>query len=596
MFRAVKDSKDVQSLLDVLTSLVNPFGDDSTLLSLSSGAVADQQTTTDLLTAKEIGENRLDGNVKERLIDKSVDFFAAIKTAKLKTFAGTSKRKTAKPEYQVIKSDRSLFIQLLMVAKERDLDLKQILSYSLSPVPGCLSSSDLTSIAKTTKSSLLKHMETVVPDCQLHIKPAECAVVIDAMALIQSLPSQRLPGKFGAFAELVLERSFQIAKQFNGTRVDLVGDRYDVNSIKDVERRRRNQSAQQFKIDRPDQALPVQWKEFLRSGANKAVLQSFLSRQLPLQQPKEMMTMVLAMEYEVRKCTFEPGAATITEDLPYLKSDHEEADTRLLLHANDCASSSNTVVIWSPDTDVAVIGIGSADKISANVLFATGTGKNQRLLDLTKISHNIGQLAPVLPQLHTFTGCDTTSSFYGKGKKAAFTLAKANDDHITTLQLLGKEFALPSLPPGIEKLTCALYGSSSSNINDARFDAFKNGTTEKALPPNADCLLLHTKRANYQSKIWLSALQPMIAAESPVGNGWEEEGGELKIKWMDGPSAPKSVMQTTKCQCKANPCTGNRCSCLKAGMKCTALCGCRDCNNRSVAMDSEEESDDDDEF
>ena len=65
VFRAVKDSKDVQSLLDVLTSLVNPFGDDSTLLSLSSGAVADQQTTTDLLTAKEIGENCLDGFVRE---------------------------------------------------------------------------------------------------------------------------------------------------------------------------------------------------------------------------------------------------------------------------------------------------------------------------------------------------------------------------------------------------------------------------------------------------------------------------------------------------------------------------------------------------
>jgi len=150
------------------------------------------------------------------------------------------------------------------------------------------------------------------------------------------------------------------------------------------------------------------------------------------------------------------------------------------------------------------------------------------------------------------------------------------------------------LPPRIEKPTCALYGSSASNINDARFDAFKNGTTEKALPPNADSLLLHTKRANYQSKIWLSALQPMITAENPDGNGWEEEGGDLNIKWMDCP--PKSIMKTTKCQCKANPCTGNRCSCLKGGMKCTALCGCRDCNHRSVAMDSAEESDDDDEL
>ena len=42
---------------------------------------------------------------------------------------------------------------------------------------------------------------------------------------------------------------------------------------------------------------------------------------------------------------------------PNLRSDHEEADTRLLLHAKHAAATHPRIVIQSPDTDVAVLSV-----------------------------------------------------------------------------------------------------------------------------------------------------------------------------------------------------------------------------------------------
>lgn len=140
-----------------------------------------------------------------------------------------SKRVTKKAEMISMKSDRSLFMQLLMVAKEREIDMRAILNYTVSPVPGCLSSHDQTTLSKTNKSALLKHLEDLVPVCHVTDKPADSAVIIDVMALIQSLSIQKLPDKFGELAEVVFKRVIQVILQFNASRVDVVGDRYDTN-------------------------------------------------------------------------------------------------------------------------------------------------------------------------------------------------------------------------------------------------------------------------------------------------------------------------------------------------------------------------------
>ncbi len=60
----------------------------------------------------------------------------------------------------------------------------------------------------------------------------------------------------------------------------------------------------------------------------------------------------------------------IAEELTDLQCDHEEADTRILLHAKHASSSTEQVVIRSPDTDVAILACAFTHNIDANLLFA----------------------------------------------------------------------------------------------------------------------------------------------------------------------------------------------------------------------------------
>ena len=414
------------------------------------------------------------------------------------------------------------------------------------------------------------------------------------MALIQSLHSSLIPGNFGELVQVVFKRMLQIGVQFNATRLDLVGDRYDTVSIKGLERSRRHQTTQTYNIARPDQKLPVQWKQFLSSGANKQSLQAFISAEFYKCHSSTDITVVTALQREVTKLQFRPQFPTTVTRCVDLDSDHEEADTRLLLHANDCSANHETVVIWSPDTDVAVIALGNITSISCELLFATGTGKHQRLLSLTDIAVTLGPMAEALPAFHALTGCDTTSSFYGKGKKSALNTIMARPDLVIALKLVGTEFTIEDIPTGIEETVCAIYNAKASTVNTARFELFKTGSAEKAMPPNKDALKQHIRRVNYQTKIWKSALCPMMNCPGPQGNGWVLDADDnLSIIWLEGDYAPQSILKTQKCRCATTACKGGRCKCLKEGLRCTALCACINCENQTDPLESDGEADSD---
>jgi len=66
---------------------------------------------------------------------------------------------------------------------------------------------------------------------------------------------------------------------------------------------------------------------------------------------------------------------------PKLRSDHEEADTRLLLHAKHAATTHPRIVIQSPDTDVAVLSVAHFDDLCCQELwFKTGIKDRQRYI------------------------------------------------------------------------------------------------------------------------------------------------------------------------------------------------------------------------
>ena len=116
-----------------------------------------------------------------------------------------------------------------------------------------------------------------------------------------------------------------------------------------------------------------------------------------------------------------------TELVPDLHSNQEEADTRLILHAKHASVTCYDVNISSPDTDVFVIALSQLEHINANPYMMTGTGDNKQAIDLKAVANETNErlnhnncsqelyLKAVLG-FHCFTGCDSTSSFSGRGK------------------------------------------------------------------------------------------------------------------------------------------------------------------------------------
>ena len=83
-----------------------------------------------------------------------------------------------------------------------------------------------------------------------------------------------------------------------------------------------------------------------------------------------------------------------------------------------------TVIICTVDSDVVVLAVYMFAKLTPSLTalwVAFGTGKNYRLIPDHRISTAIGHMKCLaIPIFHAFTGCDTVSSFSGRGKKTAW--------------------------------------------------------------------------------------------------------------------------------------------------------------------------------
>ena len=70
------------------------------------------------------------------------------------------------------------------------------------------------------------------------------------------------------------------------------------------------------------------------------------------------------------RLSFPQEGHLLKEAVPALQSSHEEADTRLILHAAHAGNSGYShVIIKSPDTDVAVLAAAHCAQINGTVLF-----------------------------------------------------------------------------------------------------------------------------------------------------------------------------------------------------------------------------------
>ena len=116
--------------------------------------------------------------------------------------------------------------------------------------------------------------------------------------------------------------------------------------------------------------------------------------------------------------------------IPELESNNEEADTRIMLHAQHVSQDFPKNLVLSPDTDVFIICLSFQPVIDANY---------RRFIDIGAVVENIDQnpnlcesskesLLSAFAGFHSFTGCDTVSAFAGRGKiKPLMLMMKTND-------------------------------------------------------------------------------------------------------------------------------------------------------------------------
>ena len=216
-------------------------------------------------------------------------------------------------------------------------------------------------------------------------------------------------------------------------RLDIVWDVYLEDSLKAATRQKRGSGLQKKVI--PSATLPDNWKGFLRVDDNKTELFAFLAKKVggTKVEGKQLVTTLLS------GILASPPFSDVSSN-SLQPCSHEEADTRLFLHVQDCSRSGSRVMIRSTDTDVIVLAVANFRRLPVQEIWiAFGVGKHFRYLPAHKIALQLGrQSSEALPMFHVFSGCDTVSFFAGKGKNKCWETWKSFPEATATFLLLAK--------------------------------------------------------------------------------------------------------------------------------------------------------------
>ena len=470
---------------------------------------------------------------------------------------------------------------MAVVAQSREMDMRDVLKHSLGLLPWSLAAVD-GSYAKTTKSKLAELIEKGID--ALEGEPDAAVWILDAMIILQALTN--IPPTFADLVDQVFSVVMHMGS--NAVRTDFVADRHPKVSIKGLERLKRGLTGSlTVRLESGAQRCPRQWKKFLSSGENKALISFFVKEWQGQKYAKKLGAKQLFVT-EGENCIklSNVGGRIVVQDIQDLKSTQEEADTRMLLHASHaCNEGFSSILIKSSDTDVKVLAVYFKERIQSRLFILSGTKNRSRCVDIGEISNNLGkELCAALPGLHAFTGCDTTSAFVGKGKKKGLDLLEKSETALAAMQKLGESFEVSdSLIKLCQDFVCALYGGQKDTVNELRYLLFcTKSMQDYQLPPTLDALRKHVSRANYQCAIWKRALLPQPSVPSPVGKGWKITEDGLSVDWMYLLPAPLAVLELLSCRCNSS-CSNNRCSCFANKLLCTDACYCGDsCENRVI--------------
>lgn len=249
-----------------------------------------------------------------------------------------------------------------------------------------------------------------------------------------------------------------------------------------------------------------------------------------------------------------------------LRSKHEEADTRIVFHANyigtHCPGDLPTLVVQSCDADVFVLLLYHQNYVNAKFWMDTGTSsKNtRRMINVVELAQVlISPVCSALPAFHAFTGSDYTTAFLRKAKARPYNFMIKNPKYLSAFTELGtSESVEPEVLAIIEDYVCSMHGvHGETDVNITRFRLFKKlyapknlhcplgkikSTDPCCLPLCKDVLQQKVKRTNYVAQIWRNARAANPITYSPDGHVWKiTDKNLLEIVWFEGLQNPTSL-------------------------------------------------------
>ena len=275
--RVKRDEEDVKKMMGCFSSglMTNPFTHDlDALLNIATGVVLPDDVAQNLVRSTEEGREQMTAFVEKRINSNAVGFWEPIPNLKIMTFSSANKKIRVKSSEKLVtvNADRDLFGRLLIVSNTRQICLKDVLSFELSPVPYSLANAD-GSLRKGEKSVLCSLLEKDVNVIErLSASPNPTVVIIDGMAVIQ-MSKCAGASTFGELSKNYYSIFSAPLFSNNCVQVHIVFDQYWENSIKGGERQRRGASVGlEVQIGGPATPVPRQWGKYIANPKNKVWL------------------------------------------------------------------------------------------------------------------------------------------------------------------------------------------------------------------------------------------------------------------------------------------------------------------------------------
>lgn len=267
--------------------------------------------------------------------------------------------------------------------KKTDEELESYMKYELAPYP--LALFDDVGMRKSTKSTLYSSFQAL----DITLSKDNCSYYIDGGMLLYKMKWPTDCKYIKVFEDYI----FYLRKHF-GNNISVVFDCYNEDTNKAAERYRRSMkvASKEFNFTK-DSQLSVSQEKFLSNYNNKSRFIEYLKEEL---------------QKNANKCYQGKG----------------EAD-ELLVEISVKESTNLQKVIVAEDIDVLVILTGRA-KAEEEIYFLK-IGK-QNVDAAVYSSKSFEMINPNSSKLiifaHCFTGCDSTSAFFNKGKKNLLTFSR----------------------------------------------------------------------------------------------------------------------------------------------------------------------------